>query len=75
MFSVSVTVLYWHPKYKMVSNVNKTTGTEDRERHNCIIMQNTTLFKIHCNTAGFQDITNQRLENVSHTITHASIPH
>jgi hypothetical protein len=31
MFSVSVTVLYWHPKSKIVSNVNKTTGTEEGE--------------------------------------------
>jgi hypothetical protein len=30
MFSVNVTVLYWHPKSKIVSNVNKT-GTEERE--------------------------------------------
>jgi len=30
MTSVSVNVLYWHPHSVMVSNVYKTTGTEER---------------------------------------------
>jgi len=47
-----------------------------RERHTTVyIIENATLIKIQSNTVGFQGISNQRLENVSHTITHVSIPY
>jgi len=46
-----------------------------RETHNSIHTQNAILIKIQCNTVRFQGITNQKLENVSHTITHVSIPY
>ena len=76
MTSVSVTVFYWHPQSIIVSNVYKTTGTEERHTHTTVyIIQNATLIKIQCSTVGFQGITNQRFENVSDTIiTHVSIP-